>query len=261
MGIEVNKPNVGLSFKKVASPKVKSGVDFKVVDGYSYEMFLSDLYDFMVDGFEETGNYFYLDYKLVDEDKNVQVMLDYGVSQGILAVFKIGSGDYLYVEVLDIATVKSLVEFYINEDYSTQGDEVVVVEQEQIKNDVETLMARYLENQVVLLNDLYALVSSVDGVEMTISLREKVQQPIAIAGLMDSNVIVLDGEAIPVYNISLGMALRLISIARLSVIGVNSVELKTWSVLKAGYYKLENVGITGSADALILQGVFKNDTY
>ena len=137
----------------------------------------------------------------------------------------------------------------------------MVVEQEQIKNDVETLMARYLENQVVLLNDLYALVSSVDGVEMTISLREKVQQPIAIAGLMDSNVIVLDGEAIPVYNISLGMALRLISIARLSVIGVNSVELKTWSVLKAGYYKLENVGITGSADALILQGVFKNDTY
>ena len=122
-------------------------------------------------------------------------------------------------------------------------------------------MARYLENQVVLLNDLYALVSSVDGVEMTISLREKIQQPIAIAGLVDSKVIVLDGDAIPVYNISLGMALRLVSIARLSVIGINSVELKTWSVLKAGYYKLENVDITGSADALILQGVFKNDTY
>ena len=96
---------------------------------------------------------------------------------------------------------------------------------------------------------------------MTISLREKVQQPIAIAGLVDSKVIVLDGDAIPVYNISLGMALRLVSIARLSVIGINSVELKTWSVLKAGYYKLENVDITGSADALILQGVFKNDTY
>ena len=45
------------------------------------------------------------------------------------------------------------------------------------------------------------------------------------------------------------------------MIGINSVELKTWSVLKAGYYKLENVDITGSADALILQGVFKNDTY
>ena len=53
MAIEVNKPNVGLSFKKVTAPKVKLGAGYKEVNGYSYEMFLSDVYDFMVDGFEE----------------------------------------------------------------------------------------------------------------------------------------------------------------------------------------------------------------
>ena len=261
VALEVNKPNVGLSFKKVTAPKVRGDVAYRSVKGYSYEVFLSDLYDFMVDGFEETGNYFYLGGSLVEEDAGVKEMLDYGVSQGILAVFSVGTGDYLYVEIVDVPTIKSLVEFYITEDYADQHGQEVVLLQERINGDVMELMAKYLESQSVLLNDLYNVVSNTDDVTATVSLREKVKQKIAIAGLRDTSVIVLDGEAVPVYNISLGMALKVVSIARLSVIGLTPAELKSWSVLKAGYYKLENVGITGNADALVLEGVLKNDTY
>lgn len=261
MVLEVNKPNVGLSFKKVTAPKVRGEVAYKSVKGYSYEMFLSDIYDFMVDGFEETGTYFYLERSLVEEEVVVHDMLNYGVTQGILAVFSIEGSSYLYVEIVDVPTIKSLVEFYITEDYTDQHGQDVVLMSEKINADVMELMLKYLENQSVLLNDLYSVVSNTGDVLATISLREKVEQPIAVAGLKDTSLLVLDGDAIPVYNISLGMALKLISIARLSVIGLTAQELKSWSVLKAGYYKLENVGITGSADALVLKGVLKNDTY
>ena len=44
-------------------------------------------------------------------------MLDYGVNQGILAVFEVVGSRFLYVEVVDMMTVRSLVEFYISEDY------------------------------------------------------------------------------------------------------------------------------------------------
>lgn len=261
MAIEVNKPNVGLSFKKVTAPKVKLGAGYKEVNGYSYEMFLSDIYDFMVDGFEETGSYFYLDAALVDEDPEVKVMLDYGVNQGILAVFEIVGSRFLYVEVVDMMTVRSLVEFYISEDYRETSDKELVELQESITNDVNDLMLRYIQSQGSFTKDLYSLVSVVPEIEVTVSFREQVQQPIGICGLSDSKMVALDGDAIPLYKISLGMALKLISITRLSVLGLTSVELKKWSDLKAGYYKLDNVTVTGDGSAIVLEGVVKNDTY
>lgn len=260
MAIEINKPNVGLSFKKVSVPKVKDGGKYKEVRGYAYEMFLSDIYDFMVDGFEDTASYFYMDEDLLKEDVNVKEMLDYGVSQGILAVVKIASTGYLYVELLDASTITSLIEYYITEDYREQGVDLVVAS-EDIKKDITELTTKYVENQVVFLNDLYTLMSNVQGVEATVSLREVVKQPIAISGLVDTKIVAVDGVAIPVYNIPLGMALKLVSIARLSVIGMTANELKNLSVLKSGWFSLDCLDITGSVDALILEGVVKNDSY
>lgn len=261
MAIEVNKPNVGLSFKKVTAPKVKAGVAYKVLDGYSYEMFLSDIYDFMVDGFEETGSYFFVDSTLVEEDVKVKLMLDYGVKQNILAVFEVSGSRYLYVEVVDALTVRSLVEFYITEDYRETSDKELVELQQEITSDTNDLLVSYLTKQGIFANDLYNLVSVVPGIEVTISFREQVQQPIAICGLTDSPMVSLEGEGIPLYNVSLGMALKLISIVRLSVLGLTPVELKKWSDLKAGYYKIDNVTVTGDGSAIVLEGVVKNDTY
>lgn len=225
----------------------KKGVDWQNFPpsetGYTYDNFLSDCYEFMVDAFEETNNYFTAPKDVLFSEDNKDFVV-YGIDNGLLWIVPLNDTGFVYVEVVNGQTRESLLETYVDEYLSSQGLSSIE-KSEQAEGILSEIKTRYLNSMVRCMTDLHYYLTEGDH-----------PRPIGVCSTLDVSFEGKDGLLVPVFPIALSSFVLMVSSAKLKVLNLYSNPSTFYNANK-GYYEkgLNNVTVNGTGSVIFLEGV------
>lgn len=230
--------------RKATSNKLNLGDLTPLTSGYSYTNFLADLFEFMVDTFEYTNNYFLVPHKILHEDDNMD-FLTFGLEYDLLWVVPINDSKFCYIEVVHKKVCEDVLSMYVH--HYAQALNIQPFElQDFVRETTEELKQTYIRSTIECLTQLGYLASS----------RHEVGK-FGVCNITDLSVTLIEGTAIPVFTVPLSQFILMVSSSELILDGVYGHKPEYFYKLNRGYYKkgISNVGVNADGTCIVINSV------
>ena len=212
--------------------------------GYTYQNFLSDCYDFMMDSFEETNTYFTAPTSIFLSEENKEFVM-YGLENDILWVVPLNGTDFTYIEIVKSEVREDLLKYYVNEYLESQNLDAFK-RSEEFDNILFSIKKNYLDNLVKCMTELHHYLSE-----------EEQPKPIGICSSLDTPYDGKNGLLVPVYKVPLSQFVLLVSSAKLKVINLYEKSPRPFYENNKGYLKrgLDNLTVNATGSVVFVEGV------
>lgn len=217
--------------------------------GYTYMNFISDVYEFMIDNFENTCFYFIAPSSVLHEEENKQ-MMEFGLTHKLLWVVPIRESDFVYIEIVLNSVSDDLLKMYAT-DYVTSAG-VSPLELDEVRDTtIKDLKQQYLRNTTHFLANLSNFISKEDNL-----------QPIGCANSEDTEYVAFKGKVIPTFNVPLSQFVLIAYTSNRRVVdlytrkGHEDFYKRNVGFVSEGFPSL---WVSNNGSSLIVQGVVDND--
>lgn len=222
-----------------------SSSDLVLESGYNYIDFVTDLYyAFFMSGMEHTNEYVLVPNSDL-QGIEVQSCIRYGLETSSLWLVPVDGTPVTYIEVKFPRVSEDLLRLYAT-DYVDSSNVELIEREDAVSSLMDELKKGYTDNTVAFLENLQALVVNRGEIN-----------PFGIASTVENRLLTLDEKLVPVFKISLGKAMLI-----LSELGLRTIDV--WKGAELNLFKrrsdmteqpLRDTRVDRSLSALFFKGI------